>query len=293
MPSDGAFSRTLGTLCGVMKPLQDDYQVRLSNFEGPLDLLLFLIRRAEIDIHDIPIVEVTEQYFTYLKQIDEIDIELAGEFLVMAATLIEIKSRTLRPPEARDGEDAPEDIAEGLESADPRYELVQQLLAYQRYRMASERLDEQRHEHAQRFTASARIMDEPTDESAEESEALEMEDVHLGDLVDAYQRIVEAVDFGSVGDHEVEYDDTPIALHVEDLLDRIKREPTNRITLQDVFVGRKRGAMIGLFLAVLELARHQLVRAVQDHDDDDIALELIPESEREDLPEQEQAAEEG
>ena len=79
-------------------PLQDDYQVRLSNFEGPLDLLLFLIRRAEVDIQDIPIVEITEQYFDFLKQIDEIDIELAGEFLVMAATLIEIKSRSIRPP---------------------------------------------------------------------------------------------------------------------------------------------------------------------------------------------------
>lgn len=275
-----------------MKPLQDDYQVRLSNFEGPLDLLLFLIRRAEIDIHDIPIVEITEQYFEYLKQIDEIDIELAGEFLVIAASLIEIKSRTLRPPQMRDGDDAPEDIAEGLESADPRYELVQQLLAYQRYRMASERLDEQRHEHARRFTASAGMMDVPVEESAEEPEALEMEDVHLGDLVDAYQRIVEAVDFGSVGDHEVEYDDTPIALHVEDLLDRIKREPSQRITLQKVFVGRRRGAMIGLFLAVLELARNQLVRAVQEDDDDDISLEFMPESEREDLPEQEQPAEE-
>ena len=272
-----------------MKPLQDDYQVRLSNFEGPLDLLLFLIRRAEIDIHDIPIVDITEQYFQYLKQIDEIDIELAGEFLVIAATLIEIKSRTLRPPQARDGEDAPEDIAEGLESADPRYELVQQLLAYQRYRMASERLDEQRVEHSQRYKASARAGEDAEEDTPEEEEAIELEDVHLGDLVDAYQRIVEAVDFERVGEHEVEYDDTPIALHEQDLIDRIEREESKRITLQKVFTGRRRGEMIGLFLAVLELVRNQRVRAVQAHDDDDIALEYLPKSERELLPEDEES----
>ena len=263
-----------------MKPLQDDYQVRLSNFEGPLDLLLFLIRRAEIDIHDIPIVMITEQYFKYLKQIDEIDIELAGEFLVIAASLIEIKSRTLRPPKSMDGEDVAEDVGEGLEAADPRYELVQQLLAYQRYRVASERLDEKRLEHALRFSASARPTDAPSDDD-EEEEAIEVEDVHLGDLVEAYQRIVEAVDFGKIGEHEVEYDDTPIALHEQDLVDRMHREPTGRITLQKVFVGRRRIEMIGLFLAVLELARNQKIRVVQDKVDDEIALQYVPEEERE------------
>ncbi|MDG2031777.1 MAG: segregation/condensation protein A [Phycisphaerales bacterium] len=265
-----------------MKPLQDDYQVRLANFEGPLDLLLFLIRRAEIDIHDIPIVSITGQYFEYLKQIDEIDIELAGEFLVIAASLIEIKSRTLRPPKRIDGEDVPEDVGEGLEAADPRYELVQQLLAYQRYRVASERLDEHRFDHARRFSASAKVTDVTTDDDeTEEPEALEMDDVHLGDLIDAYQRIVEAVDFGKIGEHEVEYDDTPLALHEQDLLDRIDREETGRITLQRVFTGRRRIEMIGLFLAVLELARNQKVRVVQEDVNDEIALELVPESERE------------
>jgi segregation and condensation protein A len=264
-----------------MKPLQDDYQVRLSNFEGPLDLLLFLIRRAEIDIHDIPIVMITGQYFEYLKQIDEIDIELAGEFLVIAASLIEIKSRTLRPPKTVDGEESAEDIGEGLEAADPRYELVQQLLAYQRYRVASERLDEHRFEHAMRFSASATPTDAPVEEGEEAFEALDLDDVHLGDLVEAYQRIVEAVDFGKIGEHEVEYDDTPLALHEQDLLDRMEREPSGRITLQKVFVGRRRIEMIGLFLAVLELARNQKVRVVQDKVEDEIALEYVPESERE------------
>jgi len=80
---------------------QDDYQVRLDSFQGPMDLLLFLIRRAEVDIADIPIRQLTEQYFAFLKELHTIDIDVAGEFLVMAATLVEIKSRTLTPASAR------------------------------------------------------------------------------------------------------------------------------------------------------------------------------------------------
>src|SRR5262245_23044783 len=121
--------------------LQEDYQVALDGFCGPLDLLLYLIRRAEVDIHDIPIARVTDQYLTFLKQLHDIDIDVAGEFLVMAATLIEIKSRTLAPA-PKDG-DAAGDVAlesPGLEPSDPRYELVQQLLAYQKFRIASDDL---------------------------------------------------------------------------------------------------------------------------------------------------------
>ncbi len=261
--------------------LQDDYQVKLSNFEGPLDLLLFLIRRAEVDINDIPIVSITGQYFELLREIDEIDIEIAGEFLVMAATLIEIKSRSLKPVE-RSEEDAPDDIGEEAANADPRFELVQQLMAYQRYRAASERLDEHRFEHSKQFTAVVRPSDAETAE-ADEPETLEIEDAHLGDLIDAYQRIVEAVDFGKMGEHEIEYDDTPIALHEQDLVDRMMRREDRRLSLVEVMTGKRRIEMIGLFLAVLELARNQRVRVFQSKDKDDIVLEFRPEEDREEL----------
>ena len=266
-------------------PLQDDYQVRLSNFEGPLDLLLFLIRRAEVDVNDIPILEITGQYFEFLHQIDEIDIELAGEFLVMAATLIEIKSRSLKPVTREGDDEQPEDIGEDLSSADPRFELVQQLLAYQRYRAASERLDVHRLEHSQMHQGMARVAEqEEAEESSDDDQLLEIEDAHLGDLIDAYQRIVEAVDFGKMGDHEIEYDDTPIALHEEDLSDRLTRSPDRRLSLHKALEGKRRVEMIGLFLAVLELARKQHIRVLQDRDQDEIMLELRPEAEREELP---------
>ncbi|MHC4709519.1 MAG: segregation and condensation protein A [Planctomycetota bacterium] len=91
--------------------LQDEYQVKLDTFCGPLDLLLYLIRRAEVDIHDIPIAKITDQYLQVLRQVEHVDIEAAGEFLVMAATLMEAKSRTLMPPEAQIDEDGVESVA--------------------------------------------------------------------------------------------------------------------------------------------------------------------------------------
>src|SRR6266850_1744414 len=131
-------------------PLQEDYQITLDAFRGPLDLLLYLIRRVEVSITDIPISQITDQYLAFLRQLDEIDIDVAGEFLVMAATLIEIKSRTLAPAKKGEGEGetaseaAGAEAIGGLDLTDPRYELVQQLLAYQKYRIASDELETRR-----------------------------------------------------------------------------------------------------------------------------------------------------
>src|SRR5688572_30218512 len=175
-------------------PLQEDYQITLDMFRGPLDLLLFLIRRAEVDIHDIPIAQVTDQYLAFLKQLDDFDIDVAGEFLVMAATLIEIKSRTLMPPEQRKSSEQHEGglaaSASDLASADPRFELVQQLLAYQKYRIASDELEARRIAFWQRFARRpARLSPEVATSDVEPIE-LELEDAHVFDLADAYERIV-------------------------------------------------------------------------------------------------------
>ncbi|MAB72197.1 MAG: chromosome segregation protein ScpA [Planctomycetaceae bacterium] len=251
--------------------IQDEYTVRLSSFEGPLDLLLYLIRRAEVDIHDIPIVEITDQFLTAIASLgddDRIDIDAAGEFLVMAATLVELKSRTLAPRRTEEGES--ETVEE--EAHDPRHELVRQLLAYQRYRAAAGRLEDRREEFAARWPVRVRIGDAVEEEDGE-SAALELDDVHAGDLFAAFERIMAAIDPTRIGEHAVEYDDTPISLHQEDLLDRINHAPDFRLTLQDAFEARSRGAMIGLFLAVLELARQRKV-LVRQEDDGVIQLEL-------------------
>ena len=254
--------------------LQDDYTVRLGSFEGPLDLLLYLIRRAEVDIHDIPIVEITNQYLDAIGDIDgqpDLDIDAAGEFLVMAATLVELKSRTLAPKKDADDEGVSGPGDEEVE--DPRHDLVRQLLAYQRFRSAAGSLEDRRAEFSARWPVRIRVGESP---DAEEATPLEIDDVHAGDLFDAFERIMSAIDPTRLGEHAVEYDDTPIGLHQEDLLDRLRRREDGRLSLQDTFVGRTRGAMIGLFLAVLELARQRRIGFRQD-EDATIHLELLPE----------------
>lgn len=244
--------------------IQDEYTVRLSNFEGPLDLLLYLIRRAEVDIHDIPISEITEKYLQAISRLEEdvdLDIDFAGEFLVMAATLIELKSRTLSPkPVEESTEESDEEHPE-----DPRHELVKQLLAYQKFRSAAGNLDAQRKDFSDRWPVRIGQENAPEEDDAESIErTLEMDDVHPGDLLSAFERIISAIDMSRIGDHEVEYDDTPISLHQDDIVDRLSRRPDNRYTLQEVMEGRSRGEMLGLFLAVLELARQHRIRVAQD-----------------------------
>lgn len=276
MSSTTAISDTSPTPAG--KPMQDEYHVMLSNFKGPLDLLLFLIRRSELDITDIPIAQITDQYLAFLGGIDQIDIEVAGDFLVMAATLIEIKSRVLRPtsPKGAGGEaEASAESAErdGLDGGDPRYELIQQLLAYQKYRIAAEQLDVRREEFERRFAIRPTRFTPAADDQSEAVE-LDLDDVHLMDLFDAYERILATIDFSKLGEHSVEYDDTPIELHAEDIVDRIARAERGCITLQEAFRGRTRGEVIGLFLATLELVKQRRVKVRQDDLRGEIVLEL-------------------
>lgn len=265
-------------------PLQEDYQVALDAFHGPLDLLLYLIRRAEVDVHDIPIAQITEQYLALLKRLDHIDVDAAGEFLVMAATLIEIKSRTLVPAEA-EGEAAAIDglAAPTGEGIDPRHELVQQLLAYQRYRIASEELENRREAFSQRYPARA-VLDgrgehttEPDEAQLDLDLALELEDVHILDLHDAYEHIAASINFAQMGDHTVEIDDTPIALYQEDLLDRLRRAEPHSMTLQEAFGGQTLLQRVGLFLATLELVRLGNVAVKQQEPLSEIMIELLRE----------------
>jgi segregation and condensation protein A len=256
-----------------MPTLQEDYQVTLDAFHGPLDLLLYLIRRAEVDIQDIPIATITDRYLDFLRRHQSIDIDVAGEFLVMAATLIEIKSRTIMPPEAAGGEESR--AGEPGETIDPRQELVHQLLAYQRYRIAAEELDARRLAFASRFPLrpTRGRPDDPDDQIVE----LELEDVHVLDLSDAYERITAAIDFARLGDHTIAIDDTPIELHAEDLIDRLRRSQHGALTLQDAFTGCEAPQRIGMFLATLELARTRRVTVCQDRIEDPIELRLTEE----------------
>lgn len=246
--------------------VMDDYRVHLDAFEGPLDLLLFLIRKDEVDITDIPVASITEQYLSFLKGIERIDIELAGEFLVMAATLMEIKSRMLMPAPAR----AALLGAHGGASEDPRAELVRQLLAYKQYRDAAAALEQRHTDWANRFPAGhASVDDDRLREAMESMDQVDLGEIGLVDLAEAFRKIVESVNFDRLGDHQVTYDDTPIELHAQDILERIRTTPAaedglRTLEFSQVFQGRSRSELIGLFLAVLDLVRRSLVAVKQE-----------------------------
>lgn len=266
--------------------LQDAYKVQLDAFEGPLDLLLFLIRKSEVDIHDIPVATITEQYIAYIKDVEQVgklDIDTAGEFLVMAATLMEIKSRMLMPKvDTPPSETDPNSQRPAKE--DPRAELVRQLLEYKRYRDAANMLESRADEWRRRFpTHRAGIDNEQLAQAIESAPDTELEDIDILDLVEAFRKISETVNFDRLGDHQVTYDDTPIELHAEDIVSRIRAElstPTpgtispGGIALQSMFAGRSRSEMVGLFLALLELVRSRRVRVAQDKIEGSIVVML-------------------
>ncbi len=243
--------------------MSTEYRVRLDAFQGPLDLLLYLIRRAEVDIHDIPVAVIADQYLEHLAAVERIDVDVAGEFLVMAATLMELKSRMLAPP--AEGADAREsEITSAEPSLDPRAELVRQLLEYKRFRDASDILLVRRQEWERRFPVRRVGIDDDSLRAAIEvsADSVEVEDLDLFALAEAHARIIQTVDFDKLGEHTVVYDDTPIELHAAELLERLRRDdPEVRgMDLASLFAGRTRSQMIGLFLAVLELVRRNEAR---------------------------------
>jgi segregation and condensation protein A len=256
--------------------LTEDYRVRLDAFEGPLDLLLFLIRKDEIDVHDIPIARITDQYLAFVHaHAGRLDIDVAGEFLVMAATLTEIKSRCLLPKAAGAARDASADAP----PEDPRAELVKQLLEYKRYRDAADSLERRADEWSHRFgTARAGLDDAALSAALDDAGDLELEDLSLVDLVDAFKRIAETVNFERLGDHQVTYDDTPLELHAADILTRLDERQAQdqhrpgEVGLFEVFSGRTRSEMVGLFLALLELVRGGKVKVRMDRSDGRVLL---------------------
>jgi segregation and condensation protein A len=240
-----------------------EYRVELDAYSGPLDLLLYLIRRDEVDINDIPIAPIAEQYLQYLQTLKTLDINVAAEFLVMAATLMEIKSAMLMPREQAEQTE----LLPAEDPTDPRYELIQQLLAYKRYKDAASQLDHRRQQFDARFARQPARITEQDDQQVE----LELEDVSLWDLVEAFGRIMDQTG-GVPPTHDVVDDDTPIELHIADIVDRLERE--GPMTLHAIFEGRTRGAMIGLFLATLELLRQYRLKLRQDDPAEPIHIEL-------------------
>jgi segregation and condensation protein A len=223
--------------------VEEIYSIKIPVFEGPLDLLLHLIRENKIDIYDIPIAIITRQYLEYIQMMKELNLDIAGDFLVMAATLIHIKSRMLLPPD----EEVP---SEELE--DPRHELVQRLLEYQAFKEAALSLREKENEWMKIFQR------EPS--SDEDKENIYLSDVNLFDLLDAFKKILETAppEIGTI---------TKETLTVKDKMHLIMDtlEGQEAVRFEDLFKGCKtKSLVIVTFIALLELIRLGLMRAYQE-----------------------------
>lgn len=215
-----------------------NYQVSLQSFHGPLDLLLYLVRRNEVDIHEIPISVVADQFLEYLRTIDQLDIELVGDFLVMAATLMEIKVRGLIPSNAE---------VDSTEGPDPRRQLVKQLLEYRRFKDAAAALEEKAELHATRLP---RV---PPLEAAEPG-VQAVRPVELWDLVSAFARLMRETQ--GLQPKTITIDDVPQEVYEREVVERVRAD--RRVNFRDVFTPPwTRSKLIGLFLAVLELIKRR------------------------------------
>ena len=260
----------------LISPEMDEYRVNLDIYNGPLDLLLYLIRRDEVDIYDIPLARITEQYIKYVELLKTFDPNLAGEFLVLAATLMEIKTRMLLPTAA------PEEGGEGVE-IDPRAELVRQLLEYKAFKDASIDLRSAYELQSQKYARKA------PPELADEPGELDLEEVQVWNLFDAFNNLLTAI--GADGrSEEIIYDDTPIELHATDIMDRLSNEGSMRFSM--IFEGRTaRSEIIGLFLALLELIRRRQIMVQQGGNFDEIHIHLNPNPPTDDAPPQDESQE--
>jgi segregation and condensation protein A len=227
----------------------EGYQVRLPMFEGPLDLLLHLVKKHELDVLNIPIAFITEKYTAYIKLLDELNIDVASEYLLMAATLVHLKSRLLlpNPPD--------EDADEGLDDSDldPRAELVRRLLEYQKYKLAAEELSLRNVLGRDVFPRGS------SDEVASGQPALET--VSMFKLLDAFQAVLERTHQNK--DHQIDFDRFSITEKISELSDRLLRD--KKLIFHEIFSERSgRAELIMTFLAILEMTRLRMIQLTQE-----------------------------
>ena len=229
-----------------------DYRVNLDIFAGPLDLLLYLVRKEEVDVYDIPIAKITDQYIRYIEMLKSLDIDLAGDFLVMAATLMQIKSAMLLPK-------AEPDQLQADDFTDPRAELIRQLLEYKKFKDAANLLSTAADEQKLRFPRPSTIVEQLKGPDAEP--AIDIEQVNIWNLLEAFDSIMAATGAASFDISHIK-DDTPIDLYQIEILHRLQTE--GPMIFERIFEsGANRAVMVGLFLALLELVREKLVWAEQ------------------------------
>ena len=240
-----------------------EYKVRLEVFEGPLDLLLYLIKKEEVDIYNSPIERITTQYMEYLGLMQMLDLSIAGEFIVMAATLMMIKSRMLLPVEER-----PEAVEEEDEG-DPRWDLVRQLVEYKKFKDAAQFL--------------GRREDRQSDVFGREGDLIRLgpapdvllQDVSLFDLIGAFNEALKRAEREDL--REIFSERYTVGEKIDALMARLRENP--RVSLHGVFADmRSRHEIVVTFLAMLELIRLKHIVALQDAQFGEIVIERLAEA---------------
>jgi segregation and condensation protein A len=230
-----------------------EYKVQIDVFSGPLDLLLYLVRRQEVDIGDLPIAEITSKFIEFIEVLEVLDLDLIGDFVVMASTLVEIKSRMVLPRP----EETPETTTE--EEDDPRSDLVRQLIEYKKFKDAARLLEHQAAEWQERYP---RLSDERPQQAGDPSSD-RIKEVELWDLVSALSRVLRRNT--SANPTAIVYDDTPISTYIERIHARVLAE--GQVAFSQLFEGTNlKSKIVGIFLAILELLRHYHLRADQAED---------------------------
>jgi segregation and condensation protein A len=223
------------------------YEIKLDIFEGPLDLLLYLIKKNEIDIYDIPIALITEQYLKHIEIMKSLNLDLAGEYLVLAATLLHIKSKMLLPvPEDEEGED----------EEDPREALVRQLLEYQAFKEAALNLDKMSVLGRDVFSRGY----SPKDQEGEEEEEIPIREVGIFELVEAFRNAVSEADDEEL--MEIDVEKISLSETINQIMDELNTK--KMLAFTDLLGGlESKTRIIYTFLAILELMKMRVIRAYQ------------------------------
>jgi segregation and condensation protein A len=244
------------------------YSVKLDAFEGPLDLLLHLINRYEIDIYDIPMAELTEQYLLYIYAMQELKLDNASEYLVMAATLLEIKSKMLLPKQE---EELFDDDLELELGEDPREELMQRLIEYRKYKEAADDLKHLEEERGQMFTRA------PSDLSEFNSDTKEVVslDVSLYDMLGAFQKLLRRKKLQKPLQTKITRQEIPIDTRMKQIVAELgSLRPNERKNFMSLFPYEDKEHIVVTFLALLELMKKNSIVIEQENNFSDIFLSL-------------------
>ncbi|TWT88808.1 Segregation and condensation protein A [Pseudobythopirellula maris] len=244
------------------------FKVDLDLYHGPLDLLLYLVRKEEVEIADLPLAELTEQYLTYVALLEAINVDAVGDFLEVASTLLELKSRMVLPRADDEQDDTPEEPSDGVDERN----LVERLLEFKKYRDAAAELEERGAQWRLRFARRASRAPAPRGEPAQQP----IEGVELWDLVSAFGRVMRDKLAPGPDPHAVRYDGTPVHVFMRRVHERIVAE--GELRFSELFPEQvHKSTLVGVFLAVLELVRHRHAVAVQGRRYGDIVVGPGPE----------------